>query len=108
MSDKRYNISREAFPVVQMTLRGMGEVVQHAVALHAEDIAKVAQDAVKSAIAEFDWKSRISHEVEEAITRQIKFNINQFLWHGEGDQLVKEAVARAIAAAFGGKDHDDR
>lgn len=100
---ERYPISREAFPVVEMTLRGMGEVVNHAVALHAEDISRVAQDAVKEAIRTFDWQERIRGEVETSITRQIKSGIDRFLWSDEGREMVNAVIARAMAAAFGGE-----
>jgi len=101
MSDGRYPISRDAMPIVQMQLRGMGEVVNHAVALHAEDIAKVAQDAVKEAIETFDWRARIASEVEAAVVRQVKSGIDRFLWSDEGTAMLNATIARAIAAAFG-------
>ena len=90
-------------PIVQMQLRGMEEVVTHATMIHAEEIAKLSQDAVKEAIRTFDWRGRIGTEVEAAVARQIKSGIDRFLWSEEGVAMINNTIARAIKGAFGDK-----
>ena len=83
------------------SLRHMEEVVTHAVAAHAEEIAEVAQAAVRQAVRDFDWKTRIVTEVEAAVDLKVRDGISQFLWSADGVGLLHEAIATAIVAAFG-------
>ena len=101
MSDqRRYPIGRDAMPIVDLQLRAMGEIVQQATAVHAQEISDVAQGAVKDAIARFDWRGQIKDEVHKSIRQQVQRGVDAFLWSNEGKSLVEEMVRRSLAAAF--------
>lgn len=102
MSDTRhFPISQKAMPIVEMQIRGMGEILTQAMFVHATDIAEVAEAAVKAAIEKFDWRAEIEREVHASVKKQVERSVDSFLWSKEGKALIDGLVASAITAAFG-------
>ena len=90
-------------PIVRLEIDNMKYQILHAFQDHNEEIEKIVEEQLNSAIASYPFEEEIRKISRDTISEVISRSIKDYFSYGEGYKLIQELISTAIAGTIKSK-----
>lgn len=86
-------------PIIQLTVKSMGESVTQALAVYNEEVSQYVEEGIVQAIRTFDFDVFVRKEAHKALEKAIQ----SYFQYGEGARVMEKVVSQAMETIKVGK-----